>query len=56
MKLLLKLLKKMIHPYWRLLIHMFLMCLSENRVGTGQLNQIQSVAYVSLIENWNYNY
>ncbi|MFS7986128.1 hypothetical protein Hanom_Chr11g01006751 [Helianthus anomalus] len=43
----------MLHPYWRLLMHMFLMCLYENRGGNDQLNQVQLVAFV--FENMKMN-
>ncbi|MFS7996998.1 hypothetical protein Hanom_Chr12g01136551 [Helianthus anomalus] len=35
-------LKKLFPPYWRLLVHVFLLCISENKGGLDQLNQIQS--------------
>ncbi|MFS7984307.1 hypothetical protein Hanom_Chr11g00984951 [Helianthus anomalus] len=50
------LLKKMLPPYWRLLMHMFLLCFSENKGGSDQLNQIQASAFVALIEDWDSNY
>ncbi|KAJ0795665.1 hypothetical protein HanPI659440_Chr04g0153081 [Helianthus annuus] len=50
------LVKKFLHPYWRLLAHMFILCMTENRGGTDQLNITQYVAFVSLITNQPYNY
>ncbi|KAF5805080.1 hypothetical protein HanXRQr2_Chr05g0204861 [Helianthus annuus] len=50
------LLKKFVHPYWRLLMHMFIICMTENREGTDQLNITQYAAFISLITNQDYNY
>ncbi|KAJ0576247.1 hypothetical protein HanOQP8_Chr05g0179691 [Helianthus annuus] len=48
--------KKFVHPYWRLLVHMFILCMTENRGGTDQLNITQSAALVCLITNQPLNY
>ncbi|MFS7955319.1 hypothetical protein Hanom_Chr07g00641271 [Helianthus anomalus] len=37
-------------------MHMSIMCVTENRGGTDQLNIIQSAAFISLITNRDYNY
>ncbi|KAF5815862.1 hypothetical protein HanXRQr2_Chr03g0127831 [Helianthus annuus] len=50
------LIKKFVHPYWRLLVHMFLLCVSENRGGTDQLNSTQTAALVCVITNEPFNY
>ncbi|MFS7944814.1 hypothetical protein Hanom_Chr06g00516661 [Helianthus anomalus] len=50
------LVKKFVHPYWRLLIHMFILCMTENRGGTDQLNITQSAAFTCLITNAPFNY
>ncbi|KAM0071333.1 hypothetical protein Hdeb2414_s0001g00023881 [Helianthus debilis subsp. tardiflorus] len=50
------LVKKFVHPYWRLLLHMFLLCISENRGGTDQLNSTQAAALVCVITNEPFNY
>ncbi|MFS7994584.1 hypothetical protein Hanom_Chr12g01107751 [Helianthus anomalus] len=50
------LVKKVVHPYWRLLLHMFLLCISENRGGTDQLNSTQAAALVCVITNEPFNY
>ncbi|KAM0048945.1 hypothetical protein Hdeb2414_s0008g00280231 [Helianthus debilis subsp. tardiflorus] len=50
------LVKKFVHPYWRLLVHMFILCMTENRGGTDQLNITQSAALVCLITNQPFNY
>ncbi|KAF5805163.1 hypothetical protein HanRHA438_Chr05g0215641 [Helianthus annuus] len=50
------LVKKFVHPYWCLLVHMFILCMSENRGGTDQLNITQSAALVCLITNQPFNY
>ncbi|KAF5811715.1 putative Longin domain-containing protein [Helianthus annuus] len=49
-------LKKLFPPYWRLLVHVLLFCLSENKGGLDQLNQIQASAMVALVNNWDYNF
>ncbi|KAM0024496.1 hypothetical protein Hdeb2414_s0022g00616421 [Helianthus debilis subsp. tardiflorus] len=48
--------KKFVHPYWRLLIHMFMLCMTENRGGTDHLSITQSSTFVCLITNQPYNY
>ncbi|MFS7969194.1 hypothetical protein Hanom_Chr09g00806271 [Helianthus anomalus] len=50
------LVKKFVHLYWRLLVHMFILCMTENRGGTDQLNISQSAAFVSLKTNQPFNY
>ncbi|KAF5786373.1 hypothetical protein HanXRQr2_Chr10g0440171 [Helianthus annuus] len=50
------LVKKFVHPYWRLLLHMFTLCMTENRGGTNQLNITQSAALVCVITNEPFNY
>ncbi|MFS7911018.1 hypothetical protein Hanom_Chr02g00113061 [Helianthus anomalus] len=40
------LVKKFVHPYWRLLVHMFILCMTEIRRSTDQLNITQAVALV----------
>ncbi|MFS7918675.1 hypothetical protein Hanom_Chr03g00203931 [Helianthus anomalus] len=50
------LVKKFVHPYWRLLLHMFLLCISENRGGTDQLNSTQTAALICVITNEPFNY
>ncbi|MFS8014319.1 putative v-SNARE, coiled-coil domain-containing protein [Helianthus anomalus] len=49
-------LKKLFPPYWRLLVHVLLFCLSENKGGLDQLNQIQASAMVALVNDWDYNF
>ncbi|MFS7930583.1 hypothetical protein Hanom_Chr04g00345971 [Helianthus anomalus] len=50
------LVKKFVHPYWRLLVHMFIIFMTENRGGTDQLNITESAALVCLITNQYFNY
>ncbi|KAF5818050.1 hypothetical protein HanXRQr2_Chr02g0060301 [Helianthus annuus] len=50
------LVKKFVHPYWRLLLHMFLLCMTENRGGIDQLNITQSAALICVITNEPFNY
>ncbi|KAM0042220.1 hypothetical protein Hdeb2414_s0011g00375541 [Helianthus debilis subsp. tardiflorus] len=50
------LIKKFVHPYWRLLLHMFLLCMTENRGGIDQLNTTQTAALICVITNEPFNY
>ncbi|KAJ0808447.1 hypothetical protein HanPI659440_Chr01g0003451 [Helianthus annuus] len=50
------LVKKFVHPYWRLLLHMFLLCMTENRGGIYQLNTTQTAALICVITNEPFNY
>ncbi|KAJ0870330.1 hypothetical protein HanRHA438_Chr11g0499151 [Helianthus annuus] len=50
------LIKKFVHRYWRLLVHMFILCMTENRGGTDQLNITQSAALACVITNEAFNY
>ncbi|MFS7980350.1 hypothetical protein Hanom_Chr10g00938401 [Helianthus anomalus] len=50
------LVKKFLHPYWRLLAHMFILCMTENRGGTDQLNITQTAAFIALITNEPFNF
>ncbi|KAM0044296.1 hypothetical protein Hdeb2414_s0010g00351511 [Helianthus debilis subsp. tardiflorus] len=50
------LVKKFVHPYWRLLLHMFLLCITENRGGTDQLNITQAAALACVITNEPFSY
>ncbi|KAM0063564.1 hypothetical protein Hdeb2414_s0003g00092371 [Helianthus debilis subsp. tardiflorus] len=49
-------LKKLFPPYRRLLVHMFLLCISKNKGGLDQLNQIQTSSMVALVNNLDYNF
>ncbi|MFS7984985.1 hypothetical protein Hanom_Chr11g00993041 [Helianthus anomalus] len=49
-------LKKLFPPYYRLLVHMFLLCISKNKGDLDQLNQIQTSVMVALVNNWDYNF
>ncbi|MFS7938506.1 hypothetical protein Hanom_Chr05g00440511 [Helianthus anomalus] len=49
-------LKKLFPPYWRPLVHVFLLCISENKGELDQLNQIKTSAMVVLVNNWAYNF
>ncbi|MFS7993368.1 hypothetical protein Hanom_Chr12g01093221 [Helianthus anomalus] len=48
--------KKLLHPYWRLLVHMYLVCISGNKSGIDTLTIRQSSGLVSLVEGWKFNY
>ncbi|MFS7967072.1 hypothetical protein Hanom_Chr09g00781411 [Helianthus anomalus] len=49
-------LKKLFPPYWRLLVHFFLQCIAENKVGFDQLNKTQTSAIVALVNGWDFNF
>ncbi|KAJ0715514.1 hypothetical protein HanPI659440_Chr13g0502051 [Helianthus annuus] len=49
-------LKKLFPPYWRLLVHLFLQCIAENKGGFDQLNKTQTLAIVALVNGWDYNF
>ncbi|KAM0041281.1 hypothetical protein Hdeb2414_s0011g00364531 [Helianthus debilis subsp. tardiflorus] len=49
-------LKKLFPPYWRLLVHMFMQCIAENKGGFDQLNKTQTSALVALVNGWDYNF
>ncbi|KAM0061545.1 hypothetical protein Hdeb2414_s0004g00137351 [Helianthus debilis subsp. tardiflorus] len=49
-------LKKLFPPYWRLLVHFFFQCISENKGGWDQLNKTQTSAIVALVNGWDYNF
>ncbi|MFS7930723.1 hypothetical protein Hanom_Chr04g00347661 [Helianthus anomalus] len=48
--------KKLLHPYWRLLAHIYLVCISGNKSGLDKLTLKQTSAMVSVVEGWKYNY
>ncbi|KAM0057388.1 hypothetical protein Hdeb2414_s0005g00157631 [Helianthus debilis subsp. tardiflorus] len=48
-------LKKLFPPYWILLVHIFLECISVNKGGLNHLNLTQASAMVALVNNWDYN-
>ncbi|KAJ0695210.1 hypothetical protein HanPI659440_Chr15g0617611 [Helianthus annuus] len=48
--------KKLLHPYWRLLAHIYLVCISGNKSGLDKLTLKQTSAVVSVVEGWKYNY
>ncbi|KAL8226806.1 hypothetical protein R6Q57_016638 [Mikania cordata] len=49
-------LKKLLHPYWRLLAHVLQMCIGGNKGGTYVLNKELSWALVALTLGWRYNF
>ncbi|KAF5810886.1 hypothetical protein HanXRQr2_Chr04g0174951 [Helianthus annuus] len=42
--------KKLLHPYWRLLSHIYLVCISGNKSGLDKLTLKQTSAVVSVVE------
>ena len=48
--------KKLLHPYWRMLAHMYLVCISGNKSGLDKLTMRQASGIVSLAMGWKYNY
>ncbi|KAM0064064.1 hypothetical protein Hdeb2414_s0003g00098281 [Helianthus debilis subsp. tardiflorus] len=47
---------KLLHPYWRLLAHNYLVCISGNKSGLDKLTLKQTSVVVSVVEGWRYNY
>ncbi|MFS7994063.1 hypothetical protein Hanom_Chr12g01101461 [Helianthus anomalus] len=48
--------KKLLHPYWRFLAHIYLVCISGNKSGLDKLTLKQPSVVVSVVEGWKYNY
>ncbi|MFS7955151.1 hypothetical protein Hanom_Chr07g00639261 [Helianthus anomalus] len=48
--------KKFLHPYWRLLAHVFHMCIDGNKGSKDTLQKKLALGMVALIMNWNYIY
>ncbi|MFS7947195.1 hypothetical protein Hanom_Chr06g00545261 [Helianthus anomalus] len=48
--------KKLLHPYWRLLAHIYLVCISGNKSGLDKLTLKQTSEVVSVVEGWKFNY
>ncbi|MFS7933958.1 hypothetical protein Hanom_Chr05g00385891 [Helianthus anomalus] len=48
--------KKLLHPYWIFLAHVYLVCISGNKSGIDTLTIKQSSGVVSLVEGWKFNY
>ncbi|KAF5804874.1 hypothetical protein HanRHA438_Chr05g0212251 [Helianthus annuus] len=48
--------KKLLHPYWRFLAHIYLVCISGNKIGLDKLTLKQTSGVVSVVEGWKYNY
>ncbi|KAJ0479629.1 hypothetical protein HanOQP8_Chr13g0469531 [Helianthus annuus] len=48
--------KKLLHPYWRFLAHVYLLCISRNKSGIDTLTIRQTSGLVSLVEGWKFNY
>ncbi|KAF5755984.1 hypothetical protein HanRHA438_Chr17g0818951 [Helianthus annuus] len=48
--------KKLLHPYWRFLAHIYLVCISGNKSGLDKLTLKQTSGVLSVVEGWKYNY
>ncbi|MFS7962124.1 hypothetical protein Hanom_Chr08g00722971 [Helianthus anomalus] len=48
--------KKLLHPYWRFLAHIYLVCISGNKSGLDKLTLKQTSALVSVVEGGKHNY
>ncbi|KAM0029402.1 hypothetical protein Hdeb2414_s0018g00525281 [Helianthus debilis subsp. tardiflorus] len=48
--------KKLLHPYWRFLAHIYLVCISGNKSWLDKLTLSQTSGVVSVVEGWKYNY
>ncbi|KAJ0608061.1 hypothetical protein HanPSC8_Chr03g0107461 [Helianthus annuus] len=49
-------LKKLLHPCWRVLAHVYLVCISGNESGIDSLTIQQTSVVVALVMNWKFNY
>ncbi|MFS7936488.1 hypothetical protein Hanom_Chr05g00416181 [Helianthus anomalus] len=43
--------KKLLHPYWRFLAHVYLVCISGNKSGIDTLTIKQTLGVVALVES-----
>ncbi|KAJ0674298.1 hypothetical protein HanPSC8_Chr12g0512621 [Helianthus annuus] len=48
--------KKLMHPYWRFLAIVYLVCISGNKSGIDTLTIRQTSEVVALVEGWNFKY
>ncbi|MFS7934932.1 hypothetical protein Hanom_Chr05g00397481 [Helianthus anomalus] len=48
--------KKLMHPYWRFLAHVYMVCISGNKSGIDTLTIRHTFGVVSLVEGWKFNY
>ncbi|KAJ0765647.1 hypothetical protein HanPI659440_Chr08g0305831 [Helianthus annuus] len=48
--------KNLLHPYWRFLAHIYLVCISGNKSSLDKLTLKQTSGVVSVVEGWKYNY
>ncbi|MFS7963930.1 hypothetical protein Hanom_Chr08g00744141 [Helianthus anomalus] len=48
--------KKLLHPYWRFLAHVYLVCINGNKSGIDTLTIDQTSGVVVLVEGWKFNY
>ena len=48
--------KRLLHPYWRLLAHTLVMCVAGNKGGSDQLSRKLTSAMVALTMGWEFNY
>ncbi|KAF5823073.1 hypothetical protein HanRHA438_Chr01g0035161 [Helianthus annuus] len=48
--------KKLLHPYWSFLAHVYLVCISGNKSGIDTLTTRHTSAVLSLVEGWKFNY
>ena len=49
-------LKKLLHPYWRFLAHVFVSCISGRRSGADEISQRTTGALVSLASGIHFNF
>ena len=49
-------LKKLLHPYWRFLGHVFVSCISGRRSGADEISQRTTGALVSLAAGFRFNF
>ncbi|KAL7589498.1 hypothetical protein Lser_V15G36911 [Lactuca serriola] len=49
-------LKKLLHPYWRFLVHVFVICVSGRRSRADEISQRTTGAFVSLAAGGRFNF
>ncbi|CAI9302404.1 unnamed protein product [Lactuca saligna] len=48
--------KKLLSPFWRLLAHYFVICISGRKGGSDEISQTATSAIVTLATDWDYNF
>lgn len=48
--------KKLLPPFWKLLFHVFVSCISGKKSGSDEVTMLATSAIVALAAGWEYNY